>query len=96
MQHEQANTGLWGVRIPLYLQRMTKKIYNLRLLGDGTLRDSAFSAFLDGYAASIDVDPICYQPRRRQSAEAIWDDFVRIALDANAAIERNVKTIKNG
>jgi hypothetical protein len=91
MQHEQDSVGLWRGLIRLYQRTMAKTLYNIRLLGDSRLRDSAFEAFLDGYATSIDVDPICYRPRRARSAEALGGDFVRIANDANRAIARNLK-----
>lgn len=91
MSREQGSPGLWRVWIRLYQQAMAKTLYNFKLLGDSRLRDSAFGAFLDSYATSIDVDPICYRPRRLRSAEALWGDFVRIASDANSGIARNLE-----
>ena len=70
-----------------YLRAMARKLYNLPLLTD----NRAFSAFLDAYATSLDVDPLCGRPRVNKSAEALWEDFVRISTDANNAFSRNVK-----
>ena len=91
MQHEQISIGLWRRWIRLYQQAMVKTLYNLRLLGDSRLRDGALEAFLDSYATSIDVDPICYRRPRMRSADALWGDFVRVASDASKAIARNLE-----
>ena len=53
------------------------------------LDPEAFHAFLDGYATALDVDPVIRKPRIQRSPEIIWDDFMRIARDADRAIEKN-------
>ena len=90
MRREHGTAGLWRIWIRLYQLSMAKVLYNLRMLGDSKMRDAAFGAFLDAYATSIDIDPICYRPRRRKSAEALWADFVRVAMDANTAIDTHL------
>jgi hypothetical protein len=67
---------------------MARKLYNLPLLGN----QNAFWAFLDAYATSLDVDPACGRPRLHQAPEALWEDFVRVATDANSAFLRHTKS----
>ena len=68
---------------------MSKTLYNLRLLADRPLRQDRLDIFLDSYAASLDAYPYCYSPVRRRGADALWQDFVRIAQDTNRAMEKN-------
>jgi len=70
---------------------MAKKLYNLPLLGDAQMRDDALGLFLDTYATSLDVDPVCRSMTRKKSAEALWDDFVRISSDLNRAVAKRLK-----
>lgn len=92
MKHERGIVGLWGGRIPLYWSAMTKMLYNLRLLGDRPMTGGAFDAFMDGYGASMDMFPVCRYPSNSRSAEKIWADFVRVAMDANKGLE-NAKRV---
>ena len=66
---------------------MVTKIYNIPFLGNG----SAFWAFLDAYATSLDVDPICGKPALHRAPDALWEDFVRVAADANYALSKRAK-----
>jgi hypothetical protein len=88
MKHERDIVGLWGGKIPLYWSRMAKVLYNLRLLGDRPMTGGAFDAFMDGYAASMDIFPVGRSIGKSRSAEKIWADFVRISMDANRALEK--------
>lgn len=92
MKHERGIVGLWGVRIPLYWSVMTKTLYNHRLLGDLPMTGGAFDAFMDGYCGSMDIFPVCRYSSKTRSAEKIWADFVRVAMDANKGFE-NAKSL---
>lgn len=92
MKHERGIVGLWRRGIPLYWSAMTKTLYNLRLLGDRPMTGGAFDAFMDGFGSSMDVFPTCRMPKKSRSADRLWDDFVRIAIDANKGLER-AKTV---
>jgi len=85
---------LWVAKYFLYLSYMQRKLYNLRLLADKPLRDQKFDIFIDGFAASIDIDPICIHPQRNKPINALWEDFVRIASDANTGLTKNHKLIE--
>lgn len=87
MKHERGIVGLWGKGIPLYWSVMAKTLYNLRLLGDRPMTGGAFDAFMDGFGASIDMFPVCRYQAKSRSAEKLWEDFVRIAEDANKGLE---------
>lgn len=89
MKHERDIVGLWGRKIPLYWPRMAKVLYNLRLLGDRPMTGGAFDAFMDGYAASMDIFPVGRTLGKSRSAEKIWADFVRISMDTNKALENS-------
>lgn len=65
---------------------MTRKLYNIRLLGDRKFREPAFDAFLDGYATSLDIYPRCGHPATKKPINALWEDFVRISADLNATV----------
>ena len=67
---------------------MAHKLYNIPLLGN----TKAFWAFLDAYATSLDVDPTCGKPALHRSPQALWEDFVTIAGDANSAFWRHTKS----
>jgi hypothetical protein len=66
---------------------MARKVFNNPLVYDL----KAFWAFLDGYATGLDVYPDCGRPRLHKSPEALWQDFVRVASDANSAFYRSAK-----
>lgn len=89
MKHERGFAALWRIRIRIYQRQMARTLYNLRLLGDTKLRANRLDVFLDGYAASLDVDPLCYSPARRRGADALWNDFVRISHDTNRAFRNH-------
>jgi len=40
----------------------------------------------------MDVFPTCRMPKKSRSADKLWDDFVRVAMDANKGLER-AKTV---
>jgi hypothetical protein len=88
MHDWQGIVGLWPERIRLYLQAMARKLYNVPLLGN----TKAFWTFLDAYATSLDIDPNCGTPTLHKSPEALWEDFVRVASDANSAFLRHTKS----
>jgi hypothetical protein len=67
---------------------MARKLYNIPLLGN----TKAFWAFRDAYATSLDVDPDCRRPALHKSPEALWEDFVRVATDANTAFLKHTKS----
>jgi hypothetical protein len=46
----------------------------------------AFDAFMDGYGASMDMFPVCRHPSKSRSADKIWADFVRVAMDMNKGL----------
>ena len=86
--HKRDARDLWPFGIRLYFQAMKRKLYNLPLVSDAR----AFWAFLDAYAASLDVIPDCSRTAPRKSADALWEDFVRVASDANSAFRRNTRS----
>lgn len=92
MKHERGIVGLWGRGILLYWSSMTKMLYNLRLLGDHPMTGGALDAFMDGFGSSMDVFPTCRMPKTSRSADKLWEDFVRVAMDANRSLE-HVKTV---
>lgn len=78
--------SLWPGWIPLYPWVMARRgikplVYDLK----------AFWAFLDGYATGYDVYPDCGPLPLHKSPEVLWQDFVRVASDANSAVYRNTK-----
>ena len=79
--------SLWPEWIRLYFWAMARKVLNIPLSYDL----KRFWAFLDGYATGLDIYPACGTPPLHQSPKALWQDFVRVASDANSAFYRNVK-----
>jgi hypothetical protein len=67
---------------------MARKLYNIPLLGN----QRAFWAFLDAYATSLDVHPACGPPPIHKAPEALWEDFDRVAGDANSAFWNHIKS----
>mgnify|MGYP005867141671 CR=1 FL=1 len=67
---------------------MAKTLFNLRMLGDRSRRERLLSWFLDGYGQSLDLTPECHRPSREKDAEALWQDFVKIAEDMHKATGR--------
>lgn len=65
---------------------MARALYNIRSLGDPSVRQARLAAFLDGFAAAIDIYPVCEPQRMRRGADALWEDFVRIASDMDRAV----------
>ncbi len=87
--HSSDIAGLWSLRIPPYVRRMARHLYNLPLLADPRKRNSGLRAFLDGYAASMDIDPEPLDGRHlNKSADLLWEDFVKVASDANSAFRK--------
>ena len=85
MHNRPGRADLWREWIRLYFGVMARKIYNIPLLET----TKAFWAFLDAYATSLDINPICGKPAIQKSPEALWEDFIRVTGDANAAFERH-------
>lgn len=69
--------------VPVYGMKL--RYYNTSLLGDPEVAQTRFSAFLDAYATSLDVEPRCYRRVHRRAADALWSDFVTISHDVNAS-----------
>lgn len=92
MKHERNSATLWESKFSLYVVEMTRKIYNIRVLGDRKLRNSAFDAYLDGYASSLDIYPSCDHPAAKRPVNSLWDDFVRVSGDLNRATIRKLPT----
>jgi hypothetical protein len=67
---------------------MKLRYYNIPLLGDPEVVQSRLSAFLDAYATSLDVEPMCYRRVHRRSTDALWSDFVTISHDVNTSAAR--------
>jgi hypothetical protein len=88
MHNRHGITRLLPKGIRPYLLAMARKLYNIPLLEN----QRAFWAFLDAYATSLDVDPTCGRPWIHRSPQALWDDFVRVATDANIAFEKHTKS----
>jgi hypothetical protein len=65
---------------------MGRRLYNLRLLGDGKQRDSAFAAFVEGYASSLDVFPYCARLPAKRTVDQLWEDFVTVSGDVNRSV----------
>lgn len=87
--HSSVVAGLCSLRITPYVRGMVRKLRNLPLLADPHKRNAGLRAFLDGYAACMDIDPEPLDGRYpKKSADALWDDFVRVASDANGAFRR--------
>lgn len=82
--------GLWASGIRLYARIMARKLYNHPLLANARVRDAAFASFVEAYATSLDIDPICYRQRARRPIDQLWEDFVAAASDVNRSVSAHI------